>query len=426
MQAELELHLTPSHAGLLARYRAIRSLTEVLCRPLSVEDQVAQSMPEASPAKWHLAHTTWFFETFVLRRAERHFHAHRQGWAELFNSYYEAEGPRHARERRGLLTRPSAAEVMDYRHATDERIERWLSGDGASEQLIACLELGLQHEEQHQELLLTDVQHLLAQNPLRPRYVQTLPGDSIEPERHYIEHEGGLVSLGHGSRGFAFDNERPGHEVYLAPFELGSWLVTNREYLQFIADGGYRRPELWLAEGWAAVQREGWLAPLYWVAREGEWRRYSLHGEIALDPHAPACHVSYYEADAYARWAHARLPTEAEWETLAREDESPGQALDLGSYVPLTKAGTPSLRGGAWIWTQSAYAPYPGFAPARGALGEYNGKFMVSQLVLRGGSCFTPFGHARVTYRNFFYPHARWQVTGVRLARGRAPRATSH
>ena len=410
--------IAPAHQrGLADRYQRVRALSERLAQPLELEDCVAQSMPDASPVKWHLAHTTWFFETFVLRRVERNFRVYREGWAYLFNSYYEAEGQRIAREQRGLITRPTMAEVIDYRHATDERIERWLALDVAPRWALALLELGLHHEEQHQELLLTDVQHLLAQNPLAPRYVKTTVAESAEPERRFIAHVGGLVSVGHEGRGFSFDNERPCHEAYLGPFEVADWLVTNGEYRAFIEDGGYRRPELWLSDGWALARREGWEKPLYWLERDGEWRRFSLHGELALDMNAPVCHVSYYEADAYARWAGARLPSEAEWETLAREEDGNPQLLDLGTFVPVTKAGTQGLFGSAWNWTSSAYAPYPGFSPASGAIGEYNGKFMVNQLVLRGGSCFTPQGHVRATYRNFFHPHQRWQVSGIRLAR---------
>jgi len=408
--------------GLVERYQRVRAASERLCRALRPEDCVAQSMPDASPVKWHLAHTTWFFETFVLRAVERPFRAYAEGWAYLFNSYYEAEGQRLAREHRGLITRPTLAEVVDYRHSTDERIERWLSGPALPRSALALLELGLQHEQQHQELMLTDVQHLLAQNPLAPRYASALPAESAEPERRFIAHEGGLVSIGHEGRGFSFDNERPCHELYLAPFEVGAWLVTNAEYQEFMADGGYRRPELWLSDGWALCRREAWQAPLYWRRHGAEWRRFSLHGEIALDPRAPVCHVSYYEADAYARWAKARLPTEAEWETLAREEEDAAQFLDFESFVPLTRTGARGLFGGAWNWTQSAYGPYPGFTPAPGAIGEYNGKFMVNQMVLRGGSCFTPPGHVRASYRNFFYPHQRWQVSGIRLARDGATR----
>ncbi len=341
-------------------------------------------MPDASPTKWHLAHTTWFFETFVLGRRSEHAH--------LFNSYYEALGPRVARASRGLISRPSLAEVRAYRARIDDEVLRRGGGDPA------LLELGLHHEQQHQELLLTDIQHALAQNPLRPVYREgneLVPAATAAPLR-WQRHDGGLVHLGHDGTAFSFDNERPRHRVFVEPFELANRLVTNAEWVEFMKDGGYTRPELWLSDGWATVQAERWSAPLYWEQRDGAWWHFTLHGLRPVEPAAPVAHVSHYEADAFARWAGARLPTEAEWELAP-------------------------LFGACWQWTSSAYLPYPGFAPQAGAVGEYNGKFMSGQLVLRGGSCFTPPGHVRPSYRNFFPPAARWQVTGLRLARNTTP-----
>jgi len=379
---------------------------------LSAEDCVAQSMPDASPAKWHLAHTTWFFETFLLKPVESPFVPHDPAWPFLFNSYYDAEGARHPRPERGLLTRPTLAEIFHYRRAVDERIERLLART-PNHEILRVFELGIHHEEQHQELLLTDLQHLFSRNTLGPVYRPARAAASPPAAREFREHAGGVHELGHDGAGFAFDNETPHHRVFVEPFAIATALVSNARYLEFIADGGYERPELWLADGWAARAR--FRAPLYYRQRDGEWRRFSLHGELPVEPEAPVSHVSYYEADAYARWAGARLPTEAEWEISARLGGPSGQFFDERELVPRSNVG---FFGSAWVWTSSAYAPYPGFRAAHGALGEYNGKFMCNQLVLRGGSCFTPSGHVRASYRNFFYPDARWQVTGIRLARG--------
>ncbi|HYE50781.1 MAG TPA: ergothioneine biosynthesis protein EgtB [Azospirillaceae bacterium] len=403
------VHVPPPAAALLDRFERVRARTLALAEPLSAEDMAVQSMPDASPVKWHLAHTTWFFETFLLLP-----HAGAApvdpAYGYLFNSYYEAAGPRHARPKRGLLTRPSLADVLDYRSRVDGAMRRWLAGTQQAPEVLALLELGLNHEEQHQELILTDLKHLLSENPLKPAYAAPAAAEGKAPALSWHPHPGGLAEIGHAGPGFAFDNEGPRHRVWLEPFELASRPVTAGEYLEFVLDGGYRDPRHWLSDGWAAVQAQGWAAPAYWREEGGRWLVFTLSGERPLAPDAPACHLSHYEADAYARWAGCRLPTEAEWETVAAPLwRQVGQALH-----PPPAAGFPA---GVWEWTASAYLPYPRFRPAEGAVGEYNGKFMSGQMVLRGASCATPAGHSRPTYRNFFPPGARWQVSGLRLAR---------
>jgi ergothioneine biosynthesis protein EgtB len=386
-------------------------------------------MPDASPAKWHLAHTTWFFEEFVLQHADTAYQFHDPAYRYLFNSYYNAVGPMHARANRGLLSRPTVPQVREYRAGVDERMLRLLDAPaGVPPELARIITLGLHHEQQHQELLLTDIKHLFSCNPLLPAYIKQRPAPArAAPPVSFRRFTGGLVDIGYvEGPGFCFDNELPRHRVYLNPFELATRVVTNAEYLQFVADGGYREPALWLSDGWATVQREEWSRPIYWTpALDGE---FTLCGLIELDPHAPVCHLSGYEADAFARWAGARLPTEFEWEIAAAGIPTSGNFVESGHWHPVTAThpaptsqtdAPPLLQmfGDVWEWTQSAYAPYPGYRPVAGALGEYNGKFMVNQLVLRGGSCATPSTHIRPSYRNFFNPAARWQFSGARLAR---------
>ena len=405
----------------LARYRALRKATEVLTRGLTPEDQQAQSMPDASPTKWHLAHTTWFFETFILVPHLAGYRAFDPRFGFLFNSYYEALGPRQPRPARGLITRPSLADVLAYRAHVDHGMTR-LMGRGVAG-FGDLLELGLAHEEQHQELILMDVLHLFAQSPLSPAFAPPRAAPPAPPAAPlaFVGFEGGVVEIGHDAAdGFAFDNETPRHRVFLEPYRLADRLVTNAEWLAFMDDGTYARPELWLSEGWACVQQEDWRAPLYW-RRDGEgWSAMTLHGLRPVDPAAPVTHISFYEAEAYATWAGARLPTEAEWEHAAGGLPVAGRFLGHGRLDPAPVQGGEGLRqmfGDAWEWTRSAYSPYPGFRPAPGAVGEYNGKFMAGQFVLRGGACVTPASHVRATYRNFFQPHQRWMFSGVRLAK---------
>ena len=418
----LEANATPVSRHLASRYRDVRATTERLRAPLSPEDCQAQSMDDASPTKWHLAHTTWFFETFVLAPGYPGYHVFRPEFRVLFNSYYQQVGPQHPRPQRGLLTRPSLDEVMAYRAHVDRHVLELLAhGDGEGEPLTPVIELGLHHEQQHQELVLTDAKHLLGANPLRPAYraAASAPRADAVP-LHWQGYAGGVCEIGHDGRGFAFDNEGPRYAVALAPFALATRLVTNREFLAFVADGGYEQPALWLSDGWAVVQSRGWRAPLYWEMRDEAWWQFTLGGARPLVPEEPLCHVSFYEADAYATWAGARLPTEAEWEIAASALPVGGNLLDGGALHPTAARsgdGMQQLFGDVWEWTRSAYEPYPGYRPPAGALGEYNGKFMCNQIVLRGGSCATPAAHIRATYRNFFPPDARWQFSGFRLAR---------
>jgi ergothioneine biosynthesis protein EgtB len=406
---------------LAERYRSIRSATERLAEPLTPEDQQLQSMPDASPVKWHLGHTSWFFEKLVFGvkplRPEYDF---------LFNSYYEEIGQRIPRHERGLLSRPSLDEVSAYRRHVDARVDLALRGGQLSRRQLELIELGLHHEQQHQELILTDVKHALASSPLLPAYRSAKGRRSARPEPRRSDSRSGaairwrrfpagLRWIGAETSGFAFDNERPRHRAFVEAFELAMRLVSCGDYLAFIEDGGYRRPELWLSDGWAAVRSQGWTAPLYWRRQGRGWSLFTLDGPRPVDRHEPVCHVSQYEADAYARWAGARLPTEQEWEVAARGAPIEGNFVETGRLQPA--ASPSSFYGDVWQWTQSAYAPYPGFRPEAGAVGEYNGKFMSGQIVLRGGSCASPASHLRASYRNFFPPAARWQFSGLRLAR---------
>jgi len=401
------------------RFSAVRDDSERFCQPLHSEDYGLQAMPDTSPPKWHLAHTSWFFETFVLRPYQAGYEVFDPAYEVLFNSYYNGIGDQHPRPERGLLSRPSLESVLSYRQHVNEAVLALLKADHPEGTTIRTLvELGTHHEQQHQELFFTDIKYSLSRNPLAPAYLeQTLEMAAPAPVQGWLEHDGGQFDIGFRGDGFCFDNELPAHEVLLRPFALADRLVTNGEYLEFMAAGGYQRPEFWLSDGWSAVCEQGWEAPLYWREVDGEWQEYTLYGMQALDPARPVSHVSGYEADAYARWAGCRLPSEFEWEILAREQPLQGQFVDSGYLHPAAaEGGDHQLHGGLWEWTASPYTPYPGYAPAAGAVGEYNGKFMANQWVLRGGSCVTSRSQLRPSYRNFFYPPDRWQFTGIRLA----------
>jgi ergothioneine biosynthesis protein EgtB len=408
--------------GLFARYREVRRQTEAICAPLETEDYVVQPMPDASPAKWHLAHSSWFFETFILKPCAAGYREADPRYHYLFNSYYVGAGERHPRAERGMLTRPTVSEVYQYRAHIDRAMGELLCGapEGEGSGLEALVTLGLHHEQQHQELLVTDTKYLFSLNPLGPALTRTPPAESPPAgEPGWVPFRGGLREVGAAGAGFCFDNETPRHAVFLRDFRLAERPVTNAEYRGFIEDAGYRRPELWLSDGWAEASRCGWSGPLYWD-EEGEGT-FTAAGHRPVRPHDPVCHVSYYEADAYARWHGCRLPTEAEWEVAAAEPPVAGCFAEEGHFHPVGTAprndGAPrDLFGSVWEWTASPYVSYPGFRPLPGTLGEYNGKFMCNQLVLRGGSCATPRSHIRATYRNFFPPSARWQFGGIRLA----------
>jgi len=407
--------LTSSSLDLLDVFHHVRGMTDRLAAGLSAEDQTAQSMPDASPTKWHRAHTSWFFEEFVLEGTD--YEVFDPTYRYLFNSYYEAVGPRHPRPQRGLVTRPSAADIGLFRgHVTEAVVDR-LSSGSLDERHIGLAELGCHHEQQHQELILMDAKHLLSTHPFDPVYVaRVVEPDRAAPALSWRSVGGGLVEIGHDARGFAFDNEGPRHLAQVEPFEIAERAVTNADWIAFIADGGYQRPDLWLSDGWGRVQAEQWTAPAYWRNDDGGWTTFTLSGRRPVRGGEPVCHVSFYEADAYARWAGARLPTEQEWEVAAAAvDGRRGQLLDPDRCHP-SIAGA-AMIGDVWEWTASAYLPYPGFRPEGGAVGEYNGKFMCDQHVLRGASCATPAGHERLTYRNFFPAHARWAFSGLRLAR---------
>jgi dimethylhistidine N-methyltransferase len=405
--------------ALTGRFQSVRRQSLELARPLTPEDQCVQSMPDTSPTKWHLAHTTWFFETFILVPQAPGYEVFHPRYNYLFNSYYEQVGPRHARPKRGLLTRPALADIHAYRAHVDEAMAEFLA-TGPNADVRALIELGLHHEQQHQELLVTDIKHVLGSNPLFPAYRPPFPREAkAVVDLDWIDFPGGLVEIGWDGETFAFDCEGPRHRVWLEPYRLASRPTTNAEYMAFMADGGYARPEFWLSDGWATVQANAWEAPLHWHRDDdGEWRIFTLSGLRPIEKAAPVCHVSYFEADAFARWAGKRLATEAEWENAAKGRPLDGHFAGKGVFHPLPASddGLTQMFGDVWEWTKSPYVAYPGFSPAPGAVGEYNGKFMSGQMVLRGGSCATPEDHIRATYRNFFYMPDRWQFTGIRLA----------
>jgi ergothioneine biosynthesis protein EgtB len=411
----------PADKTVTQRLAETRRLSLELAEPLSPEDMTVQPMDDASPTKWHLAHVTWFFEQFILKQYLAGYEPFDETFNYCFNSYYESQGARQPRARRGVLTRPSSERVLAYRAHVDAALAE-LGSTGFSPDVARLVEIGINHEQQHQELLLTDILALFAANPLRPPYRARRPRPAVaEAEAlRWIDIPGGIRQAGHDGNGYAWDNEAPRHDTLIHPFRLADRLVTNGEWLNFIADGGYRTASLWLADGWTTVNREGWCAPLYWEERDGQWHGMSLEGLQPIERAAPVAHVSYYEADAFARWAGKRLPTEFEWEIAAQDLPVTHTAFATRAFKPLPgepgARGLQQMYGDVWQWTQSAYLPYPGYRPPDGALGEYNGKFMVSQQVLRGSSCATPEGHSRPTYRNFFYPHQRWQFVGLRLA----------
>lgn len=408
----------------LTRYQAVRSETEQLCEPLAIEDYGIQAMPDVSPPKWHLAHTTWFFETFLLQPYLHGYRVFHPDFGFLFNSYYQTVGSFFPRPQRGLLSRPTVQEVYYYRAYVDKAMAVLVDSADASQldQIIFRTVLGMHHEQQHQELLLADVKYNFAINPLYPAYRAKLDRIEREPASlQWHEYDGGIHEIGFSGTGFAYDNETPRHKVYLENFCLASRLVTNGEFLDFIEDGGYQRADLWLSDGWTVVRQKNWQAPLYWKSLDGQWWVMTLAGLRRLDQNEPVCHVSFYETDAYARWRGKRLPTEAEWEVAAQDREPRGNLREAGFLQPVAadpviQCKPDQLFGDVWEWTQSPYRPYPGFQPLAGVLGEYNGKFMANQMVLRGGSCVTPQSHIAATYRNFFYPADRWQFMGIRLA----------
>lgn len=407
--------------ALAARYRRCRALTEDLAARLEPEDQIPQSMPDASPTKWHRAHTAWFFDTFLLQPYLTGYTSPNPTYGFLFNSYYEAVGTRHPRPQRGLITRPTVPEVTDYRGIVDEAMGRLFeSADDTQWKTIAPLiELGIAHEEQHDELLLMDILNLFSHNALRPAFAAYHPSSASQSDAlEWIGFDGGIVEIGHDGEGFAFDCEGPRHQTLIRPFRLASRLVTNGEWKAFMADGGYERSDLWLSDGWATVSQRGWNAPLYWEEIDGDWHAMGLSGLHPVEEAAPVCHISHYEANAFATWAGKRLPTEQEWEVAAVTVSPAGNTLGSNLFrpAPVQGAGLQQMFGDVWEWTQSPYMAYPGFRAAAGAVGEYNGKFMSNQIVLRGGCCATPDGHLRATYRNFYYPDTRWMFAGLRLA----------
>ena len=403
-----------SNEALLSRFKTVRSWSETLVSPLQTEDFVAQPMPDASPAKWHLAHVTWFWETFLLKPHLPAYQALFPEYEILFNSYYNAVGPQFPRAQRGTITRPTVSQTFDYRRHVDAAMEELLSS--TDDDLTALVELGLNHEQQHQELIVTDLKFLLSCNPLYPIYQEQARPETVPADAQWIAHEGGLVEIGYGGKGFSFDNEGPLHRVWLEPFEVSSQLVSCGDWLEFIDDGAYNRSEFWLSAGWNVVQSQGWQSPLYWQKSADGWQQFTLSGLRDIDANEPIAHLSYFEADAFARWNGARLPTEFEWEALCGGAPIEGNFAESGLLHPRAATDFEPF-GNVWQWTRSQYCPYPGYRADEGALGEYNGKFMCNQFVLRGGSCATPQSHIRASYRNFFPPDARWQFAGLRLAR---------
>jgi ergothioneine biosynthesis protein EgtB len=424
MQNLAEKRIAPASArpitssdGLAERYAATRALTEDLCRTLTPEDMTIQSMADTSPVKWHLAHSSWFFENFLLKTQDPSYQCFHADFGYLFNSYYNSVGAMHPRPARGLLSRPSVEDILHYRRHVDEHMRGLLERQAGDAALAVLATLGINHEQQHQELLLTDIKHLFSLSPLKPVWRElAVPPAAPAPPLKYLPRPEGLMLIGHSGDSFAFDNETPRHQTLVQAHALATRPVTNAEYLDFILAGGYRKPELWLADGWAVLQKEAWDRPLYWS--EDMSSEFTLGGMRELDLSAPVSHISWYEAEAFARWAGARLPTEAEWEGLATRQNVAGNLLDSGFLHPaaVQTPGIAQLFGDVWEWTASPYQAYPGFKPLAGSLGEYNGKFMANQFVLRGGSCATPASHIRASYRNFFYPQQRWQFTGLRLA----------
>ena len=410
---------------LFKNYKQVRAFSEKLCEPLETEDYVIQTMPDVSPTKWHLAHTSWFFEAFILSKATENYKSINPLYAYLFNSYYIQMGERWYRPNRGILSRPTVKEISEYRKHVDNHMLHLIENcnEKTFAEFAAVIEIGLNHEQQHQELLLTDIKHVLSHNPLRPVYShKTKENNSLIQKINWIEFEGGISEIGYTGNSFAYDNETPKHKEFLNPFKIANRLVTNEEYIEFIEDGGYEDAIHWLSDGWATVEEEKWKTPLYWEKKDGKWWNFTLNGfgEVRFDD--PVCHVSLYEADAFASWKDARLPTEAEWEVAAADLPYSGNFVESENFHPVSlKNGNEEelnqMYGDVWEWTRSAYSPYPGYKPLPGALGEYNGKFMSSQMVLRGGSCATSQTHIRKTYRNFFPPHSRWQFMGIRLAK---------
>ena len=419
--------LTASREDLVKRFKSVRNFSHTLCKPLVTEDYVIQSMPDVSPTKWHLAHTSWFFEAFILSKVLKNYKSLHPQYNFLFNSYYVQVGERHTRAYRGLLSRPTVEQVYEYREYVNKNMIDFLENcdEKTFDEFSFVVEVGLNHEQQHQELLLTDIKHVFSVNPLYPVYVEK--NNSILnidiPPMEWISFNEGIYEIGFDEKSFCYDNETPKHKEFLNSFKLGTRLITNKEYIEFINDDGYKNAPLWLSDGWATVEKENWQAPFYWEKKDGEWWNFTLTGFRKVEPNEPVCHVSFYEAEAFAHWSGARLPTEAEWEAASSNLKIEGNFVENENFHPAALGnndGKKSLRqmfGDVWEWTRSSYSPYPGYKPLPGALGEYNGKFMSSQMVLRGGSCATSESHIRKTYRNFFPPNARWQFMGVRLAK---------